>query len=646
MIGKILGNRYEIVEKVGGGGMAVVYRAKCKLLNRYVAVKILRSEFTNDRIIIDKFKGESQAAASLSHPNIVNIYDVGEEGEIYYIVMEYVKGRTLKQVIQDKGSLTLAEILNYTKQIAYAIQHAHYNSVIHRDIKPHNILITEDNRAKVTDFGIALAATSSTMTNMGSVIGSVHYFSPEQARGGYTDEKSDLYSLGIVMYEMATGKLPFEGDSPVSIALKHIQEEAIAPTEIKPDMSKALENIILRLIQKDQASRYQDAEMLIQDLEQLNNGVNPDYPLDILSHEDSPTQIIPRIEEKDIDNTSGRTRKTKNQNNRKIVVAAVVMALIGALLFTFGLFYFGNLDLFKTETIDTPNFVGKDIELVRQEAQTMGLKLDEEFRPSDEVAANEVMQQRPEEGMPVKRGHLINIWISTGPKPSVVPNLVFKDASNAPFILENAGLKAGNPSYEFDELPEGTIIRQDPRAGSTISTGSTVDYVVSQGPKLVTFPMPDFRGMELAQAKEEIAKLNLKEGEISREFSEEFAEDLIIRQSIKAGDMVEENTPVDFVLSKGQEREDDIEGPVIEEGHPENDYDPISKQRVQIEFKGHSGLINIIIKNASTGQEVVNMEHDVDKDGSTVFVTLSGRGKQEFELYINGVKQQNIFVNF
>lgn len=250
MIGKILGKRYEIIEKIGGGGMAIVYKAKCNLLNRFVAVKVLRPEFINDKDLLGKFRKESQAAASLSHPNIVNVYDVGEEDDVYYIVMEYVNGRTLKELIKEKGKLSKEEILDFTRQIALALKHAHSNHIVHRDIKPHNILVTEDNRAKVTDFGIALAATSSTITNTGSIIGSVHYFSPEQARGGYTDEKSDLYSLGIVMYEMATGRLPFEGDAPITVALKHIQENPEPPSKYNPSISKGLESIIVKLMQK------------------------------------------------------------------------------------------------------------------------------------------------------------------------------------------------------------------------------------------------------------------------------------------------------------------------------------------------------------------------------------------------------------
>jgi len=271
MIGKILGNRYEIVEKIGGGGMAIVFKAKCTLLNRYVAVKILREEFTTDRDLLEKFRRESQAAASLSHPNIVNVYDVGEEDGIYYIVMEYVAGKTLKDVIIEKGHLSFAEIIDYGKQVAYALKHAHNNHIVHRDIKPHNILVTSDGRAKVTDFGIAVVATSSTITNAGSVIGSVHYFSPEQARGGYTDEKSDLYSLGIVLYEMATGRVASEGESPITVALKQIQETPIEPSVIIMDIPSGLEEIIIKLMQKEQSSRYQNTQDLIDDLNHLKS---------------------------------------------------------------------------------------------------------------------------------------------------------------------------------------------------------------------------------------------------------------------------------------------------------------------------------------------------------------------------------------
>ena len=298
MIGKVLGNRYEIIEKIGGGGMAFVYKARCKLLDRFVAIKILKDEFVDDEDFVRKFRRESQAAASLSDPNIVNVYDVGideiEGKAIHYIVMEYIDGKTLKELIVEKGRLSAAETIYYTIQIANGLSTAHANSIIHRDIKPHNIMITKDNRVKVTDFGIARAATSSTMTTTSDVLGSVHYFSPEQARGGYTDDKSDIYSLGIVMYEMITGKLPYEGDTAVSVALKHVQEEIVPPRELFEDIPIGIEKIILKAVQKRQAERYKNINEMIEDLNLIKANVKTTNPEndDTL---DGNTRIIPAV---------------------------------------------------------------------------------------------------------------------------------------------------------------------------------------------------------------------------------------------------------------------------------------------------------------------------------------------------------------
>ena len=265
--GKIIGNRYQIIEKIGNGGMATVYKAKCLVLNRYVAVKILRDEFTTDEEFIKRFNIEAQAAASLTHPNIVSVYDVGNEGNLYYIVMELVKGKTLKEIIVEDGALSWKWAVKVAMQIASALEMAHRNNIIHRDIKPHNIIITEDGVAKVTDFGIAKAVSNSTITAFGTTIGSVHYFSPEHARGGFTDAKSDLYSLGVVMYEMVTGRVPFDSDTPVSVALKHMQEEPVEPMIIKPDLPKSVNDIILKAMKKNTEERYASATEMLRDLE-------------------------------------------------------------------------------------------------------------------------------------------------------------------------------------------------------------------------------------------------------------------------------------------------------------------------------------------------------------------------------------------
>ena len=358
MIGRILGNRYEIIEKIGGGGMSNVYKAKCKVLNRFVAIKILRDELTQDPEFIDKFKQESLSAASLTHPNIVNIYDTGIEGDIYYIVMEYVKGETLKNYIKRKGRLSEQEALRISKQVGEALKHAHTNNIVHRDIKPHNILLTEDGTAKVTDFGIARAATSSTINNTSNVIGSVHYFSPEQARGGYVDDKSDIYSLGIVMYEMITGVLPFDADNHISVAMKQIQEKPVLPSmKVKNiNITKSYEDIIMKCLEKHQSFRFQNIDELLKKLDSINGNIEQPKKTEeeII---DSPTVVIPAItglEEENVinidlvDENSDKafksffggevdtekqveTKKNNNNNNKKITIAAIISALVIAL---------------------------------------------------------------------------------------------------------------------------------------------------------------------------------------------------------------------------------------------------------------------------------------------------------------------------
>ena len=276
--GRLLGNRYEIIEKIGSGGMATVYKAKCHVLNRYVAIKILRDEFTTDEEFVKRFEVEAQSAAAITHPNIVSVYYVGVDGNLHYIVMELIKGKTLKEIIvEEKGPLPWKWSVNIAIQIASALETAHRNHIIHRDIKPHNIIITEDGVAKVTDFGIAKAVSNSTITAFGTTIGSVHYFSPEHARGGFTDEKSDLYSLGVVMYEMLTGRVPFDADTPVSVALKHMQEEPIPAKEVNPNIPLAVNDIIMKALKKDTSLRYQSATEMLLDLKRALKDPNGNF---------------------------------------------------------------------------------------------------------------------------------------------------------------------------------------------------------------------------------------------------------------------------------------------------------------------------------------------------------------------------------
>lgn len=663
MIGRILGNRYEIVEKVGGGGMAIVYKAKCNLLNRFVAVKILRSEFTNDKDLIDNFKRESQAAASLSHPNIVNIYDVGQEDDIYYIVMEYVDGKTLKELINEKGVLSLNEIINFTKQIALALDHAHSNHIIHRDIKPHNILITKDNRAKVTDFGIALAATSSTITNAGSIIGSVHYFAPEQARGGYTDEKSDLYSLGIVMYEMATGRVPFEGDTPVTIALKHIQETPEIPSKINPSIPKGLESIILKLIQKEQSARYANVTSLLVDINKLKNNPNIDNIDNTLKMENSPTQIIPIVtasevqelirskneikgEIKDDIYQKGKNKKSK----RKLVVGgAVVAALIAALIFTFAFFQLSGM--FKTEDVEVPNFVGKTIEDAQKEAKLAKVQLNIEKKYDPKVAKDEVINQTTAAGMKVRQGFIVKVIVSEGSRLVTVPDIVYKNSTEAEKILSAAGLVVGNNiEEEYHELPIGTIIRQNPRAELQAAEGSAVDFTISKGAEVVNVPMPNLIGKTLTEAKNIVEGLNLKVGSVTEDFSDVFIKGHVIDQNIAANTETSEGSVVNLVVSKGSSSPDQMEDLEENNGTNEEPENPseLSTRILSINVGSNTGKVDIEIYQTTGGinKRVYNKKHDINVEGNLIQVPVTGSGRQEYTVYINGKNSGTAVVDF
>ena len=400
MIGKVLGERYEVIEKIGGGGMALVYKAKCRLLNRFVAIKILRSEFTSDEDFLKKFKRESQAAASLSHPNIVGIYDVGIEDDIHYIVMEYIKGQTLKELIKEKGALNCEFATDVAIQIASALENAHSNHIVHRDIKSHNIMLREDRTVKVTDFGIARAVSSSTITNTGNIIGSVHYFSPEQARGGYADEKSDIYSLGVVLYELVTGQLPFEGETPISIAYKHIQEKPLNPSKINNKIPKSLENIILKCMSKEIANRYSSVTEIISDLKQSLIMPNGDF-VKINSKVSENTIKIEPI--KDIDPEKKPTIKENDLNkkpiitkekNKKIITWAIISGLVLAFLFTGTYFLFK--DLFNVEIKPVPDLMGMQEEEAEEELKKLGFIMDVVERVHNkDIPEGEIIKQDP-----------------------------------------------------------------------------------------------------------------------------------------------------------------------------------------------------------------------------------------------------------
>ena len=506
----VLGNRYEIIKKIGDGGMAFVYEAKDRLLNRTVAVKVLRPEFVDDEEFLGKFKREAEAVASLSHPNIVNVYDVGEDGKVHYIVMELVEGQNLKDIIKNEGTLDEYTALDITKQIAKALGAAHKKGIIHRDIKPHNILISNEGRlVKVTDFGIAKAVSSSTMTSTGSIIGSVHYFSPEQAKGKYVGNTTDLYSLGIVLYEMIIGRVPFRGDSPISIALQHINDEIEFTQEEKVAIPQSVRNIIKKLTSKSSDDRYQGADELIEDIEYIEKNIDLDF---IKEYDNYATKKIDESEitkainqnmnkastkiddDEEDEDIVRRTPKRRNNKNKKedspktkrmLKIAAVVLTLILlAQIFLFAKFFLIGKSQ-KVEQGITPAFRNLTLSQAERLAEKVGAKVRvrlEEY--STEVEEGKIISQAPQANMPINEGDTITVVISKGNKEVDVPSLVGRTIGEAETILKDAKL---NVNYKFeysDTYTKDTVISQSPSLGS-IDIGGTVTIVVSKGPQAI-----------------------------------------------------------------------------------------------------------------------------------------------------------------
>lgn len=624
MIGKILGKRYEILEKIGGGGMALVYKAKCRLLNRYVAVKILRPEFISDEDFINKFEKESQAAASLSHPNIVNIYDVGTDNEIHYIVMEYVDGKTLKKYIKEKGFLKDDEVIKISKQISLALKHAHNNHIVHRDIKPHNILITEDGRVKVTDFGIARAITSSTITNTGNVIGSVHYFSPEQARGGFVDEKSDIYSLGVTMYEMTSGRVPFSGNTPITVALKHLKEDVVPPSMINPDVSKGLENIILKSMHKDKNKRYNNTMELYNDLEGALK--DPEHRVELIDDDDSPTIVIPSID--DLDAFDDRPKEKKKMSKLTVTIGIISAMLISGIV-VLAMFYNVFKERFGVQEVQVPDLINKTQEIAENELENMGLKTMVESTIYDnEVPEGHVISQNPEAGMSVKEEFTVRLTVSLGSKNVEVPNLVHKSIEEGKVLLENNSLSVGNVDYEYDDLPIGIIIEQKPEAGTQIEEGTIVDIVVSQGSKVNTIIMPNLVGVKLDDVKDTAKTLELIINKIDYEFNEEYAADLVISQSIAAGTEIKENSVFNVVVSKGSEN---IEQPPEEEELPSKTI----QYRIPLSFDKDEEVVKVIKTENNVSTVVYEATHS--KDEKQLSLNISGRGMVKVDVYFGDV---------
>ena len=598
--GVYLGKRYEILGRIGSGGMADVYKGKDHKLNRFVAIKVLKSDYRSDEVFIKKFLSEAQAAAGLMHPNVVNVYDVGQDRGLYYMVMELVEGITLKDYIEKKGKISAKETVSISIQMVTGLQAAHNHHIIHRDIKPQNIIISKDGKVKVTDFGIA-RATTSTQTISTSVMGSVHYTSPEQARGGVVDEKSDIYSIGITMYEMVTGHVPFDGDSTVTVALKHLQEQIVSPSEEVPDIPYSLECIIMKCTQKNPQLRYHDCASLLTDLkrslvdpdgdfviagagvrgdtdrtvvmsteeiEQVQQGQygdeddydgDDDYDNDDYDHDD---------DDDDYDRRRPQDRRRRKKNNVNsdtkrimkilMIVAGVVIALLVLFLVANAAGFFSSgpgLTQEEEDTVEVPELRGRTEEEAKKILNDMelGIKVDPERQPSNQYEEGQIMAQDKAPGTEVDKNTTITVTISSGEeaKTTTVPDVVNREESEAEQMIRDANLTVAHGEAQHDDnVAEGNVISSNPVAGTEIEEGQTVTIVVSLGQKPAT--VPDIRGMSAADAEAALSAEGLV-GSASEDYSDTVEAGKVISQTVDPNSEVDKGTTVSYVVSLGPE---------------------------------------------------------------------------------------------
>ncbi len=648
---RILAGRYELTEKIGEGGMAVVYKGRDRLLNRYVAIKILKPEFARDAKFIESFRRESQAAASLSHPNIVNIYDVGREGNIHYIVMELIEGSILSDLIKEHGALDWKRAVEITKQIARALSFAHANHIIHRDVKPHNIMITQSGTAKITDFGIAKVLSSSNVgENTGTVMGSVHYFSPEQARGGYIDEKSDIYSLGIVLYEMLTGKVPFDGENPVAVALMHINDAMTPPRELNPEIPLSVEAVVMKATDKIQINRYATADEMLKALddaeftEMIGNSSVPGG----ISETDTETEIDDNAETQENDGDAEATDMTggagkkkgkgskggKDRGNRKILILAVVAALIVALPLSYGVVALvGNFTEggFGGKGFENPDFRGLTLEQAEEKAAEYGLEIKEgDSVFSSEYEEGQISSQTPDVKAKVKKGNTVTVNVSKGAKEGTVPKIEGQTHESAILILEKYNFKVGEVTTKPSDQPEGIVLSQNPAAGEEARPGSSVSFEVSSGREEGQAIMPLLVGTDIDTAKTMLEENGLKPGNVTYERSTSYAKNQVIWQQYTAEDIVPEGTSVDLKVSSGDE-----------------DPEPVDIS-LYIDYSAAEDSVFWLTVTVSDEQGTHNMitrEQRIKEDGGET-VVLTGTGSGSVTVIFNNEVVQRANVNF
>lgn len=658
LVGKVLGNRYEIIKKIGVGGMATVYKARCNVLNRYVAVKVLRDEFITDEEFIKRFNSEAQAAASLTHPNIVSIYDVANDGNIYYIVMELIKGKTLKEIIDTDGILSWKWSVNIAIQIAQALDVAHKNNIIHRDVKPHNIIITEDGVAKVTDFGIAKAVSNSTITAFGTTLGSVHYFSPEHAKGGYTDARSDIYSLGVVLYEMLTGRVPFDADTPVSIALKHMQEEAIEPIKLNPNIPQSLNDIIVKAMKKEPMERYMTAVEMIEDLKETLKNPEGDFVRMTESVDVAKTQRVQTVNNKNSnefkeykeDEKKKKSFFSKNKPLKILLIIVIALAIfIGSIVIAYNV-----INDSKPKEVLLPNLVGMTQEEAQATLLTKNLKykvVEEQY--DEEVEADKILKQKPVyvENFNVLEGSTVDVIVSKGKEIVIMPSVVGKKRDEAEKQLKELGLKVEIIEENNEKVEAGYVIKQEPVEKEELPGKSSVKIYVSKGIKMVT--VPNVLGKSLEDAEKLIEDAGLVVAAVITETDTTKDDNIIIKQTLESGKEVAEKTEITITVNSLPKIKTGTVNINVQSftGYTEKVAEPENKTNVT-NVTGNTTTtpkgpqnVDVTVKVTSQGTEDTVYKKQVPEDTKNVSATFEGVGTVTVKVYIAGVLEKTEMLN-
>jgi beta-lactam-binding protein with PASTA domain/predicted Ser/Thr protein kinase len=644
MIGQVLGNRYRIEERIGGGGMSVVFRATDLQLGRDVAVKVMRPHLANDEDFVRRFWREAQNAAALSHPNLVKIYDVGRDGENCFIVMELISGRTLKQLIQEQGPLPIDQAVKIAVQILDALGHAHQQKIIHRDVKPHNVLIARDGTVRVTDFGIARATTTDTVTHTGSILGSAHYFSPEQANGYPATEKSDLYSLGVVLYEMVTGRVPFQGESPITVAIKHIREVVTPASALNTEVPVELDQIISQALAKEPDERFQDAAEMRGALEQFladhaagrTHVAAGDFPTQLItpigSRKDRrlaaaqpKAPIAPMAGEEEVERPL-----TRSQKRRRALLILLVLVLLGALL---GGGAYAINSYLNVPTIDLPNVVGMPV----GEAQSTLAKLKLESRVvsyvfDDKIPVASVVRTDPPAGTPVKMGgRSIDLVISKGPEQKEVPQVQGLTEAEARAKLETEGFVIGKVEYKESNEPEGQVIDQVPGPKTIQKAGAQIDLVISKG----RLKVPAIVGLKLEEAQRQLVAAGLTVGKVETKYDATKPKDAVLDSSPRPGETVAQGATVNLIVAT------DVNPNPPDSGG--TTATPFTKQVTVPKEAGTGAPIQIILVDQVNDQTNEQMLLETTlKAGQTITVRGQFQGTAYIRVVVSGTERQRI----